>query len=752
MRLFFTALFTFSFPFCLIGQVKVIFTDESGKAIEGVSVECASGYTAVSTDAGIVELTESSGTCTAYHISFNSRSFETSNTHPDTTFIQLLRRSEVLPEVVVQGYQESVRLRDVPGAYGYLSRQEMSSFSDVTPVSAFNTLPGVRMEQRSPSSYRVNIRGSTLRSPFGVRNVKVYWNQIPLTEPTGNTPLNMLDISGLGDANIIRGPSGSIYGAGNGGVILFENTLPATPSFSSDVNVAAGSFGMRRFRAGFSHKSKSNALRITVSSHKSDGYREHSAFDRKNLMLTGQTDISPTQKLRYNIAYGDLNYQLPGGLTEEQRDSDPEMARPIAVSQNSSLDQKYLFAGIEHDISWAGWENQTTFFYSTSNKKNPFITNYEFEDLTGGGLRTRFSTQPGGEDSPFYLTAGGEWQWGSADADNFGNSQGNPDTLRYSDQNSQFTGFEFLKVSYETKRLRISVAGSFNHLNYDFDRVKDAALDSSYILQRSFSTVFTPRIGIFYDAGKFAVHASYSEGFSPPVLDEIRTSDARINTSLNAEQARSVEVGLRGRFFGDIVALDLNLFYMRLENTIVSRIDEDGTSTFFNSGTTRQQGMEVLAGFRLLEQRNHILRYAYLKSSFTWYHFRFGEYIREAGGANVDYGGNELTGTPEFTLANTLVLHFGRSVKAQLNYQHVSSIPLNDANTVYSESYDLLQLQASWTIAERLNHHFEIYAGVDNLLNQSYSLGNDLNAFGSRYFNPAAERNYFAGIRIRFGQ
>jgi iron complex outermembrane receptor protein len=42
-----------------------------------------------------------------------------------------------------------------------------------------------------------------------------------------------------------------------------------------------------------------------------------------------------------------------------------------------------------------------------------------------------------------------------------------------------------------------------------------------------------------------------------------------------------------------------------------------------------------------------------------------------------------------------------------------------------------------------------ISAGVDNLLNQTYSLGNDINAFGGRYFNAAAKRNYFVGLQIK---
>jgi iron complex outermembrane receptor protein len=47
-----------------------------------------------------------------------------------------------------------------------------------------------------------------------------------------------------------------------------------------------------------------------------------------------------------------------------------------------------------------------------------------------------------------------------------------------------------------------------------------------------------------------------------------------------------------------------------------------------------------------------------------------------------------------------------------------------------------------------LNSHlgktaFDFYIGADNILNETYSLGNDLNALGGRYFNPAPKRNYF---------
>jgi len=44
--------------------------------------------------------------------------------------------------------------------------------------------------------------------------------------------------------------------------------------------------------------------------------------------------------------------------------------------------------------------------------------------------------------------------------------------------------------------------------------------------------------------------------------------------------------------------------------------------------------------------------------------------------------------------------------------------------------------------------NLNLFGGIDNLLNQSYSLGNDLNAVGGRYFNPAAKRNFWIGCTV----
>jgi iron complex outermembrane receptor protein len=79
--------------------------------------------------------------------------------------------------------------------------------------------------------------------------------------------------------------------------------------------------------------------------------------------------------------------------------------------------------------------------------------------------------------------------------------------------------------------------------------------------------------------------------------------------------------------------------------------------------------------------------------------------------------------------------------------QSLSKIPLTDANDVYADPFKLMQSGVA------LNHkRVRYFFSVDNLLNKSYSLGNDINAAGRRYYNPSSPRSYMAGISVQVGK
>lgn len=112
----------------------------------------------------------------------------------------------VLPPVLIKGFESGRSLLETPVAVGLVTGKDMQRYSNASLLPSVNTLSGVRMEERSPGSYRLNIRGSLLRSPFGVRNIKVYWNDMPFTDAGGNTYLNLVDPNTISAIEVLKGP------------------------------------------------------------------------------------------------------------------------------------------------------------------------------------------------------------------------------------------------------------------------------------------------------------------------------------------------------------------------------------------------------------------------------------------------------------------------------------------------------------------------------------------------------------------
>ena len=46
-------------------------------------------------------------------------------------------------------------------------------------------------------------------------------------------------------------------------------------------------------------------------------------------------------------------------------------------------------------------------------------------------------------------------------------------------------------------------------------------------------------------------------------------------------------------------------------------------------------------------------------------------------------------------------------------------------------------------------YKLNFYGGADNLLNEKYSLGNDINAAGGRYYNAAPGQNFYIGVSFQ---
>jgi iron complex outermembrane receptor protein len=660
--------------------------------------------------------------------------------------VYLERGENVLTEVLVSSFESERPLLEQAAGIVRVPESDLYRFNETSIVQAFNTKPGIRIEERAPASYRVSIRGSSLRAPFGVRNVKVYWNGMPFTAADGTTPLNILDLSNIQNTEIIKGPAGSIYGAGNGGVISFTSKETIDENrIGADLSV--GAFGLVRYRLGVDQKMENGGIRVSYANQKSDGYRDHTAMDREVLQVTGHFQPSNKQKLTTQILYSDLFYELPGALNADQLAENPKQARPGSAVQNASIHQQSMYGTVSHDYSFnPNLDNKTSFYINTTDFENPFNLDYKKETQFSYGGRTSFTYDAIWANIPVRLIGGGEYQFSKTAAQNFGNRGGQIDTIRFGDELLTTTAFLFQQMEAElSDRFLMTIGLSENFSSFDIARNIDAINGTPSTAKRTFDPVIVPRIALSAKLNpNAAVHASISSGFSPPTIDEVRTNEGSINLDLEAEKGINYEIGYRSSFNKGRVNIDGSMFYFKLDETITTFTNEQGVVLFRNAGATDQKGIELMVDYALVRKQMSFLQEVKLTHSFTGHYFTF---VNFAKGDN-DYSGNDLTGVAPHTLVNQLDIKTKPGFYLNFTHQFVDDIPLNDANTVFQEAYHLINARTGWRGNVGNAFDLELFFGVENLSNVSYSLGNDLNPFGGRYFQPAAPRNFYGGIKV----
>lgn len=664
-----------------------------------------------------------------------------------------IAKKDTLKTVVVKGYLSEQPRLAVPASVSVLNAEQIKIQPDNSFVTALNSVPGVRAEERSPGSYRLSIRGSLLRSPFGVRDVKVYFDEIPLTDAGGNTYLNALDIGNIQHIEILKGPDGSLFGANSGGVILLNPVSGRADTNYLSAGINGGSYGLLHQKASLQHSGKNYRFNLNQSYQTYDGYRQNSRMHRNYLQATNSWQYGNSNELRVMALYSDLDYQTPGGLTLDQYNADPRSARlptktlPGAIDQKIGINTKVLLGGLVNDAHLSDHiRNVVAVFGNHVDFANPFITNYEVRDENTYGLRTYFElTGIPKENLDWKLNLGVEWQQTNSLISNYDNNAGEKGNVQKIDKINTNQHFIFTRYAANIyKRLHVEAAVSLNYYEYKFRNT--APLNEPDFTKRSFTPQLMPRLALSYQiTNDFIWRSSVSRGYSTPTTAEVRPTNNIVNTGLQAQSGWNYETGFRLRNKDESMLLDASMFYYRLDKSIVRQLNPNETEYYINSGGTNQPGFELAFTDWLIRQnRSHFIRGLQFNTSFTMSRFKFRDY----NVAGAEYSNNRLTGVPREVLVSSIMVNLPQYFSVFVQHNYTSSIPLNDANTVYANKYHLLQAKASWQHTFKRKVRLELYTGADNLLNQKYSLGNDLNAVGNRYYNAAPLRNYYFGLNV----
>ncbi|MGI9650637.1 TonB-dependent receptor [Chryseobacterium sp. RLHN22] len=660
-------------------------------------------------------------------------------------FSQKRDSATLISEVRIDTYKKPTAFINSTKSVSVISENLLNQNTPERMLESINQIAGARMEERSPGSYRISLRGSTLRSPFGIRNVKVYLDDFILSDASGNTYFNVISPELIDRMEIYKGPESGDYGAVTGGTVL----LKTKSSENLSANLSVGSYGTFNQSVDFSKQIGKHFFEVFQNYYQTDSYRDQSKVQRKQIFVKYNFQYSEKGLLKAMLMYSDLDYQTPGGLTLEQMNFNRKQARPNtatvpgAQEQNAGIRNKMVLAGISNEYQFT--PNFSHFLLvqgSYVDFENPFITNFENRFEKNFALRTHFNYEKNWDKVSLAYRLGFEGGMNDILIKNYDNNKGFEGNPQNFDQLKNSSGFYFLsqKLNFNEK-LFTDVSISLNSNSYDWERLFPRAENGNI----HFKNQWLPNFGLTYLLGKgFSARGKIGKGNSAPTNEEIRSSTQEFNQNLSPEYGWNKEIGIRKQF-GNFLFVEGSYFDFRMKDGIVRRQNDAGQEFFVNSGETVQKGFEVLLESKNFNLKNDFFSNFKFRFSGSFYDFKFKNYQQN----DNNFSGNDLTGVPKTTINSLLNFTFFKKLNVDYSHFYTSKMPLNDANTVWSEPSLIGNIQFRYPVDfEKMR--VNLYLQIQNLYNEDYVLGFDINAFGNRYYNPAAKRNFVLGMKVDF--
>ena len=606
-----------------------------------------------------------------------------------------------------------------------------NGFGSADVSNALNALPGVLMETRGMGgSRRLNVRGTALRSPFGVRNTQLFVRGFLLTEADGTSPLEWLEPSWIGAMELVSGASATTYGGAYGGALVVHGNQPPKLGRIQSVIGTTGNGGIQeRLSTSWSYK----GWNLRASQVYNSGYRDWE-WNRRIQIEMDRSYGTRRAKHQDWVAFQSGAWALPGGLDSSKASTDsPGESFDAHVNRNRLLWGHHLHipsvTARQHRSSldlWSlvRWTNKAN-PYGTS----PFYKGYKDEQGIGGSLRVRqrWDTWTLGNaemHAEWTLIAIGDRgtfaEWDDPILASLGSENYNLDIRQ-----SRAHFAPALSWAWNNGwRLESAVALS--------QRVRVAqgiAQDSSYYAPFNVAQIL-PRIGGSKQWGTdWTVFAQISSGFSDPTNFESLSTDAAGNIiqPLSAERAWTLEVGGRHPI-GELV-----MYRQAVMNPILSDANAQDESSFVNgSSSLLMQGIEATAGHHW---GPHHVHGAAAVQFHTW---EFGD----------------LPGSPRWT-ANVLYRWSGlyrmQRFKVGAWMRAVGATPLNASGDAEHPAYALFNASVDW-LPPFSPWTFSV--GIRNATNTAYSGWHQLSLDNTRrsFYNPASPRTWFLSVVYELGR
>jgi iron complex outermembrane recepter protein len=670
--------------------------------------------------------------------------------------------------------------------------------------------PGVSVKQgNGPRDVGISIRGSNARNGFGIRNIVIFDDGFPVTQPDGLSRSDLIDLHAYRAIDVIRGPSSALYGNyATGGALDFLTRL------GRDINgfeygVEGGSFGYLNNYLSAGKKVGNFEYSLFASDVRGDGYIQNSWFNTQTVNFLGTLQVTPDDRLTFKLINNDLATRLPVRLSLNQFYQNPfqagcetpgtvgcgtvslfnngfngPRALQTAIAAGLGRDDRRTIVGgrWEHDFdNTTTWRNQ--FVFDDRNINQPTGATSAIGDFPSYNFMSDVTRRGEilGMDSTAYV--GGFFSTLTASSDTRNVMPGGNATLGLLQSNlfSVTTNYG-IRAREELKLTPVltAIAGigweatSLRGVNtaYRYPVINNPAVITPIVTTASPEFRNTaPELALLYKPdNEWQLRARVATGYGTPQVSNLfvlPNGDFGNNTSLTSQSNLGYDIGADWTP-NSALKLSATVFYEFFRNELVTQATTNGTpnQTYtFNAPRSEHRGVELAANWKFYPGWQFTAAYTYLDEIYT-------EYVESISGFSFNRVGNKIPGISP----NELTARLGydetigplRGIGGFIEVLWKNSFYMDNANFLKAPGYQLVNLNLHYKtdlVSESLKS-LSLFLEVRNLFDRTYvasanNIQNTLtngqqnggaflaaNGFNSIY--AGSPRAFVAGMKIAF--
>jgi iron complex outermembrane receptor protein len=657
---------------------------------------------------------------------------------------------------------------------------------------AINTnVPGVTMQRRTQSGgQQINIRGygsgigfKGVSNNFDGQGVKVYLNGIPITDAEGITVMDDIDYGSISNTEILKGPSGNLYGLAIAGVVNMKTEqAPKNTKFISQ-DIMTGSYGLLRTTTRISIGSEQSSLLVNYGHQEFGGFMPHTNSTKNFVNLIGNFRFSDKQTITTYFGHANSYDQRNGELTKEQYNSFDYTGNPRYIKNDAHSAVTTFRAGIGHTYSFTkNISNTTTFFGSSQSTNQSSAGGWTDKSPLNYGLRSVFEMKfQLAKDVNLSGITGLEAQTMNAsitgykmDTDNTNINGYNIITSIRSNQattsstSSYFTQWTLDLPHQFSLTAGLGISNMNIHLEDRLWGLNNNTTENTKlkVYQNKYNNLVSPTIALNKKINNVSsVYASYSTGYKAPVSGNILISTTgKMNTDLKPESGDQFELGTKGNLLDNKLFYTVAVFNTQFKDkfTTVTVQNPENTATLYsylvNGGRLNNNGFETLISYKAIESGTGFIKLFQPFANFTYSDFKYKDYQFQKVGKNSsnqeititeDYSGKAVAGVAPvvFNMGFDIVTNTGFYGNAYYNYR--DSMPYTSDGLNKTNAYGLLHAKLGFQ--KKIKHFdLDVYAGANNITGTQYYNMVFVNQLPDAYIPAPNKATFFGAVNMKY--